>query len=58
LEEAALLHTDVKNNRAGYGCTTVAKLFELVHHEKAQGAAIDDSLCAQAKDFYLEALYK
>lgn len=40
-------------NRAGYGCAAVAKLFEMT-----QGTAVDTVLFRQAKDFYLEALYR
>lgn len=45
-------------NRAGYATAAAAKLFELVHREQAKGAQFDRRVYAQAKDFYLQALYR
>ncbi|MEW6274604.1 MAG: ammonia-forming cytochrome c nitrite reductase subunit c552 [Bacillota bacterium] len=45
-------------NRAGYATAAAAKLFELAHREQAQGAQFDRQLYTQAKEFYLQALYR
>jgi len=44
--------------RAGYGTAVAAKLFEITHKAKADGKQIDQQLYDQAKDLYLEALYR
>lgn len=44
--------------RSGYATATVAKLFELVHAQQAQGKMIDKALYDRAKDYYEEAFYR
>jgi nitrite reductase (cytochrome c-552) len=44
--------------RAGYATAVTAKLFEMANQAKKDGKAIDDKLYDQAKDLYLEALYR
>jgi len=44
--------------RAGYANATVAKLFEMVHKAQAEGKEIDKAFYDQAKDYYLEGLYR
>lgn len=44
--------------RSGYATATVAKLFETVHAQQAQGKVIDKALYDRAKDFYEEAFYR
>lgn len=44
--------------RSGYATATVAKLFETVHAQQAQGKLIDKALYDRAKDFYEEAFYR
>jgi len=45
-------------NRAGYALAVAAKLFEMTHKAQADGKQIDKGLYDQAKDLYLEALYR
>jgi nitrite reductase (cytochrome c-552) len=45
-------------NRSGYACAVTAKLFETAHRAQEQGKKIDEALYNQAKDLYLEALYR
>jgi len=45
-------------NRAGYATATAAKLFELTHNEQAKGKVFDQELYNQAKEFYLQTLYR
>ena len=45
-------------NRAGYAAAVTAKLFEMAHKAQAEGKKIDQSLYDQAKDLYLEAMYR
>jgi nitrite reductase (cytochrome c-552) len=45
-------------NRSGYALAVAAKLFEMAHKAQAEGKKIDQSLYDQAKDLYLEALYR
>jgi nitrite reductase (cytochrome c-552) len=44
--------------RSGYATATAAKLFEKVHQAQKDGKTIDQKLYDQAKDLYLEALYR
>ncbi|MEW6388405.1 MAG: ammonia-forming cytochrome c nitrite reductase subunit c552 [Thermodesulfobacteriota bacterium] len=44
--------------RAGYQTAVAAKLFELAHQAQQQGKPIDRKLYDEAKDLYLEALYR
>jgi nitrite reductase (cytochrome c-552) len=45
-------------NRAGYAAAVTAKLFETAHKAQEQGKAIDKPLYDEAKNLYLEALYR
>ena len=45
-------------NRAGYATAVAAKLFEMAHKAQAAGQKIDQPLYDQAKDLYLEAIYR
>jgi len=45
-------------NRAGYAVAVTAKLFEMAHKAQAEGKKIDQPLYDQAKDLYLEAMYR
>ena len=45
-------------NRAGYAVAVAAKLFEMTHKAQAEGKKIDQPLYDQAKDLYLEAMYR
>ena len=45
-------------NRSGYALAVAAKLFEMAHKAQADGKKIDKGLYDQAKDLYLEALYR
>jgi nitrite reductase (cytochrome c-552) len=45
-------------NRSGYALAVAAKLFEMTHKAQAEGKKIDQPLYDQAKDLYLEALYR
>ena len=45
-------------NRAGYAVAVAAKLFEMAHKAQAEGKKIDQPLYDQAKDLYLEAMYR
>jgi nitrite reductase (cytochrome c-552) len=45
-------------NRAGYAVAVAAKLFEMTHKAQAEGKQIDQALYDQAKDLYLEAMYR
>jgi nitrite reductase (cytochrome c-552) len=45
-------------NRSGYATAVTAKLFETAHKAQEQGKKIDEALYNQAKDLYLEALYR
>jgi nitrite reductase (cytochrome c-552) len=45
-------------NRSGYALAVTAKLFEMAHKAQAEGKKIDQPLYDQAKDLYLEALYR
>jgi len=45
-------------NRAGYAAAVAAKLFEMTHKAQAEGKKIDPALYDQAKDLYLEAMYR
>jgi nitrite reductase (cytochrome c-552) len=45
-------------NRSGYACAVTAKLFETAHKAQEQGKKIDEALYNQAKDLYLESLYR
>jgi nitrite reductase (cytochrome c-552) len=45
-------------NRAGYSVAVAAKLFEIAHKAQAEGKKIDQPLYDQAKDLYLEAMYR
>jgi nitrite reductase (cytochrome c-552) len=45
-------------NRAGYGTAVAAKLFEMANKARMEGKTIDKDLYEQAKDLYLEALYR
>ena len=45
-------------NRSGYAVAVTAKLFEMAHKAQAEGKKIDQPLYDQAKDLYLEALYR
>jgi nitrite reductase (cytochrome c-552) len=44
--------------RSGYATAVAAKLFEMVHKAQKEGKQIDQKLYDQAKDLYLEALYR
>lgn len=44
--------------RAGYQMAVVAKLFETVHNEQAQGKTFDQALYNQAKEYYEQAFYR
>ncbi len=44
--------------RAGYGTTTLAKLFELANKARAEGKVIDPALYDKARDYYEEAFYR
>jgi nitrite reductase (cytochrome c-552) len=44
--------------RSGYATAVAAKLFEKVHQAKKEGKQIDQKLYDEAKDLYLEALYR
>ncbi len=44
--------------RSGYATAVAAKLFEKVHAARKEGKEIDQALYDQAKDLYLEALYR
>jgi nitrite reductase (cytochrome c-552) len=44
--------------RSGYATAVAAKLFEMVHQAQKAGKPIDQKLYDQAKDLYLEALYR
>jgi len=44
--------------RSGYATATAAKLFEMVHNAQKEGKPIDQKLYDQAKDLYLEAIYR
>jgi nitrite reductase (cytochrome c-552) len=44
--------------RSGYATATAAKLFEKVHQAQKDGKVMDQKLYDQAKDLYLEALYR
>ncbi len=44
--------------RSGYATAVAAKLFEKTHKAQAEGKAIDKNLYDQAKDYYLEAIYR
>jgi nitrite reductase (cytochrome c-552) len=44
--------------RSGYATAVAAKLFEITHQAQKDGKAIDQKLYDQAKDLYLEALYR
>jgi len=44
--------------RAGYATATAAKLLEMAHQAQKDGKQIDQKLYDQAKDLYLEALYR
>jgi nitrite reductase (cytochrome c-552) len=44
--------------RAGYGCATVAKLFEIIHENEAKGKKFDRNLYAKAKDSYMQAFLR
>ena len=45
-------------NRSGYAVAVTAKLFEMAHKAQGEGKKIDKPLYDQAKDLYLEALYR
>jgi nitrite reductase (cytochrome c-552) len=44
--------------RSGYATAVAAKLFEKVHQVQKEGKPVDQKLYDQAKDLYLEALYR
>jgi len=44
--------------RSGYATAVAAKLFEMTHQAQKDGKQIDQKLYDQAKDLYLEALYR
>jgi nitrite reductase (cytochrome c-552) len=44
--------------RSGYATAVAAKLIEMVHQTQKDGKQIDQKLYDQAKDLYLEALYR
>ncbi len=44
--------------RAGYAAAVTAKLIEMVHKAQAEGKPIDQDLYNQAKDLYIEAMYR
>jgi nitrite reductase (cytochrome c-552) len=44
--------------RSGYATAVAAKLFEMTHQAQKDGKQIDQKLYEQAKDLYLEALYR
>jgi nitrite reductase (cytochrome c-552) len=44
--------------RSGYATAVAAKLFEKVHQAQKDGKQIDQKLYDQAKDLYLEAIYR
>ncbi len=61
LKDRVLAHQDRTVSlmfRSGYATATAAKLFEKVHNAQKEGKQIDQKLYDQAKDFYLEALYR
>lgn len=45
-------------NRSGYALAVAAKLFEMAHKAQADGKQVDKGLYDQAKDLYLDALYR
>jgi nitrite reductase (cytochrome c-552) len=45
-------------NRSGYAVAVTAKLLEMAHKAQKEGKTIDQGLYDQAKDLYLEALYR
>jgi nitrite reductase (cytochrome c-552) len=45
-------------NRSGYALAVAAKLFEMAHKAQADGKQLDKGLYDQAKDLYLDALYR
>jgi nitrite reductase (cytochrome c-552) len=44
--------------RSGYATATAAKLFEMVHQAQKDGKPVDQKMYDQAKDLYLEAIYR
>ena len=44
--------------RSGYATAVTAKLIEMVHKAQADGKPIDQDLYNQAKDLYIEAMYR